>query len=271
YADYVKIEVLDKTEQEIRFQLDQLKPYPVKTIAEKVQTQELQHLCEQMGFDYFQGFFFCRPQLVKQKTAYANRAVVFNLLSSLQNPEVDFAEIEAILAQDVTLSYKLLRYINSAAFSLRREIDSIKDAAVLLGVTNIRNWVTLILMSKLTDEKPAELIVIAMIRGKMCELLANKLNPAISPQMFIIGLFSVLDALMDTPMIELLDNIALSIPIKMALLDQSGQHGDIYKQVMMYEQMEWRQLVHAHLSPGELAQAYLTAVHWADESMKTIA
>ena len=271
FADFVKLEVLDKSEQEISLQLDQLKAYPVKIVAEKVQTQEMQQICENLGFDYFQGFFFCRPQVVTQKTMPASKAVVFNLLSKLQNPDVDFNEIEAILAQDVSLSYKLLRYINSAAFAFRREIDSLKDAAVLLGLSNIKNWVTLILMSKLTDDKPTELIVIAMIRGKMCELLANKLNPKISPQMFIIGLFSILDALMDTPMIELLDDITLSIPAKMALLDQSGEHGEIYKKVLMYEQMEWNQLANTDIPPGELAQAYLTAVHWADESMKAIA
>ena len=269
-ADYIKIDVNNKSEEDIQQLLNHLKYFDVKIIAEKVETQELYAICKKYDFDYFQGFFFCHPQMVKQRHTPANKLVVMNLLSKLQNPEIDYDEIENILAQDITLSYKLLRYINSATFSLRREVDSIKDAAVLLGIDNIKNWVSLILMSKVVDTKPSELIVTALIRGQMCEILAEKSHPEIKPQMFIIGLFSVLDALMDMPMIDLLDTVTLSVPIKMALLDKAGDHGEIYKRVLEYERSHWEELNNIDIEADEFVQAYLKAVHWADETMQSL-
>ena len=266
-ADFVKIDVIANTEDEIIQELEHLSPYKLEVIAEKVETQELKLLCENLGFRYFQGFFFCRPQLVHQKHIPSNKTVVLNLINKVQDEQLDYDEFEAIMAQDVALSYKLLRYINSAMFSLRREVDSIKDAVILLGLNNLRNWLSLILMSKVVESKPNELIVTAMVRGKMCELIAEKIKPEIRHQMFIVGLFSVLDALMDTPMIDLLDTVILSTPIKMALLDQVGDHGEIYRIVLDYEQFNWDQLINHDISGQDLLDCYVEAVEWADNNM----
>ena len=270
-ADFIKIDVIENNEEEIKQELKYLEKFDAEVIAEKVETQELHTLCKDLGFQYFQGFFFCKPQLVKQKHIPANKAVVLNLMNKVQSPEMDFDDFENILAQDVTLSYKLLRYINSAMFALRREVDSIKDAVVLLGQNNVKKWLSLILMSKISDEKPNELIVTAMTRGKMCELLAEKINPEIQPQMFIIGLFSVLDALMDTPMIDLLDTVILSVPIKLALMDQAGEQGEILKMVLNYEQLSWDELINSSASTKDLVESYIEAVNWADQSIKALA
>ncbi len=269
-ADFVKVDVIENTKDQVKEGLQLLSRYPVKVIAEKVETQEMYTLCKNMGFKYYQGFFFCKPQLITQKHAPANKAVVLNLLNKLQDPELDYSEIESILAQDVTLSYKLLRYINSAMFSLRREVDSIKDAVVLLGLDNIRQWISLILMSKVVDRKPDQLIVTAMTRGKMCELLAARVKPEIKPQMFIVGLFSVLDALMDTPMIDLLDSVILSAPVKLALLDKIGDHGKIYQMVLDYERCNWEELLQHGLSADQLLECYLESVEWADQSINAL-
>lgn len=269
-ADFVKVDVIDNDEQQLRQLLQVLERYPVKVIAEKVETQEIYSLCENLGFRYYQGFFFCKPQLVKQKHVPANRAVVLNLLNKLQDSDLDYEELETILAQDVTLSYKLLRYINSAMFSLRREIDSIRDAVVLLGLDNVRQWLSLILMSKMVESKPDELIVTALVRGKMCELLAARRYPHIRPQMFIIGLFSVLDALMDTPMIDLLDTVTLSSAIKMALLDRVGEHGEIYQMVLDYERCQWDRLLNGEVPVAELVDCYIEALEWADRSIHAL-
>ncbi|MDH5484803.1 MAG: HDOD domain-containing protein [Gammaproteobacteria bacterium] len=269
-ADFVKIDVLNRDEADIRQQLDYVRPYNIETVAEKVETQQMHHLCDSLGFDYFQGFFFCRPQLIKQKVIPANKAVVLNLLGRIESPVLDFEELESLMIQDISLSYKLLRYINSAAFSLRREIDSIKDAVILLGISNIKNWLSLILMSKVADNKPTELMVTGMVRAKMCELLAEKHNPVIKPQMFIIGLFSILDALMDTPMIDLLDTVILSTPVKMALLDQHGEHGEIFKQVMFYEQGNWDELEKTGFAVDDFSDSYIAAVEWTRQNMESL-
>ena len=269
-ADFIKIDVIANDKQEVLAELEHLSAFKGKIIAEKVETQAMHTLCEELGFDYFQGFFFCKPQLVKQKHIPANKAVVLNLLNKVQDPELNYDEFEAILAQDVSLTYKLLRYINSAMFSLRREVDSIKDAVVLLGQDNVKKWISLILMSKVSDTKPDELIVTALVRARMCELIAEKAYPEVKSQMFIIGLFSVLDALMDTPMIDLLDTVILSVPIKMALLDQVGTPGEIYQLVLDYERFNWEALKDHRVSTDILVTSYIEAVEWADQSIKAL-
>ena len=269
-ADFIKLDVNTRTEDELIEHLQIVAPYHAKIVAEKVETQELYNICKKLGFEYFQGFFFCHPQLVKHKHTPANKLVVLNILSKLQNPDLDFDEFESILAQDVTLTYKLMRYINSAAFPIRREVDSIKDAIVLLGIKNMKDWVTLIMMSKIIENKPNELIVTAMARGKMCELIAEKYHPEIKHQMFLVGLFSVLDALMDMPMIDLLDSIILSGPVKLALLDKVGTHGEIYQQVLLYEHSDWDALNENGFNSQDLIMFYLDAVHWADTQVQIL-
>ncbi|MGB0496299.1 MAG: EAL and HDOD domain-containing protein [Kangiellaceae bacterium] len=270
-ADIVKLDVVQLSEERVREEFAHVKQYEhIKILAEKVETQEMKTLCLELGFDYFQGFFFCKPQMVKQKQVIANKTVVLNLLNKIQKPNLDYDEFQHILSQDVTLSYKLLRYINSAMFSLRREINSIKDAVVLLGQDNIKKWLSLILMSRMGKDKPSELIVVALTRAKMCELLADELHPEIQPQMFIVGLFSVLDALMDTPMIDLLDTVILSPAIKFALLDHEGQHGEILDIVLAYEQFNFDELDNLTLINQKLGKYYLNSVEWADQSVRAL-
>ena len=270
-ADFIKIEVNNKNADEIKQQLDLLKSYDAEIIAEKVETIEIHNTCILLGFKYMQGYYFSHPQIVKQKNVPTNKTVALNLIQQLQEPDVDYDKLEVILSQDVALSYKLLRYINSAAFPLRREIDSLKDAVVLLGINNVKSWVSLLLMSKIVNDQPEELIVTAMVRAKMCELLAEKINPEIKPQMFIIGLFSILDVLMETPMIDLLDTIILSGSIKMALLDRFGEHGEIYNMVLLHESQQWEDLIKTtDMDPEIFTVAYIESVLWADTSIKAL-
>lgn len=269
-ADYIKIDIHALSKSEVEQQLTLLKPFKGKFIAEKVESHELYQFCYDLEFDYFQGYYFCYPEVLKQKSLPTNKLVVLNLIQQLHDPDISSEQLEKILIQDITLSYKLLRYINSAAFGLRHEIDSIKDAIILLGLSNLKNWISLIMMSRILDSKPAELISTGMIRGKMCELLAEKFHPEIKHQMFIIGLFSVLDALMDQPMIELLDTVILSSEIKLALLDKTGLQGEIYERVLQYEKSNWDQLDSSDINADAFIESYLSAVHWTDESIKSL-
>ncbi|MDH5517618.1 MAG: HDOD domain-containing protein [Gammaproteobacteria bacterium] len=270
-ADFVKIDVIDYDADKLSALIALLKQdYSFKLIAEKVETQDMFQQCQQLGFDYFQGYFFCRPQLVSQKNASSNKAVALNLLSQLQNPDTHIDELEIILAQDVTLTYKLLRYINSAAFSLRREIESVKQAIVLLGLDAVKNWISLILMSRIVDDKPDQLIVTALVRAKMSQLIAKKVNPNIEKQIFICGLFSVLDALMDKSMVDLLDSVILSTPIKLALLDYDGELGELLFNCILYERAEFEELEKRKINTEYYYDAYIAAIKWADESMRQI-
>ena len=269
-ADFIKIDVRSLDKSELERQIAHLAPYDIRLIAEKVETHEAYKDSYDLGFRYFQGFFFCHPVMLSRKTLPSNKLVVLDLLSKLHDPQTDSDELEEILAQDIALSYKLLRYINSAAFALRREVDSIKDAIVLLGIDNLKNWLSLILMSRTVDSKPIELVKTGIVRGKMCEALAEIRYPEIKHQMFIIGLFSVLDALMDQPLIDLLDNVNLSTPIKLALLDKSGIQGQIYQQVLLYEKCRWDELNDNNATSDEFTLSYVNAVNWADQSMNVL-
>jgi c-di-GMP phosphodiesterase len=269
-ADFIKIDIHALTKDEIKQQLSILNQYDVRFIAEKIENHELHQFCYDLNFDFFQGFYYCYPEILKQKSLPSNKLVILNLIQKLQNPEIESEELEQILVQDITLSYKLLRYINSAAFGLRREIDSIKDAIILLGLDNLKNWISLIMMSKIIESKPTEIIVTGMIRGKMCELIAEKHHPEVKHQMFIIGLFSVLDAIMDQTLVNLLDTVILSTEIKLALLDHVGIQGEIYHSVLQYEKSNWDELINSSIDAGEFIQSYLTAVNWADKSLKSL-
>lgn len=269
-ADFVKIDIEGMRPDAIAELLAQFRSYPVKLVAEKVETEDMYVLCRAQGFHYFQGYFFCRPRTLTERTLPPNEAVVLTLLQQLNDPALEASELEKTLAGDVTLSYKLLRYVNSAAFGMRREIESLKDAIILVGLNTIRNWATLILLGSINTGRPRELIKVAMIRARMCELLAEKQNPAIKPQMFIVGLLSVLDAIMEIPMATLLDHLALSAPIKFALLQQEGEHGALLKQTILYEQAQWETLLSMGVDRESVVSAYLEAVHWADSSIDAL-
>ena len=269
-ADFVKIDIENMRPDAIAEQLAQLRSYPAMLVAEKVETEDMYVLCKAQGFRYFQGYFFCRPRTLTERTLPPNEAVVLALLQQLNDPALDASDLEKSLAVDVTLSYKLLRYVNSAAFSLRREIESLKDAIVLVGLNTIRNWATLILLGSINTGRPRELIKVAMIRARMCELLAEKQNPAIKPQMFIVGLLSVLDAIMEIPMANLLDHLALSAPIKFALLQQEGEHGALLQQTILYEQARWETLLGMGVDRESVVSAYLEAVRWADSGIDAL-
>ncbi len=245
-------------------QVSQCRQYPLALMAEKVESQEDLQFCCDLGIDYFQGYFFCKPQLMRGRAEPANRAVVLQLLSKLQQPEVEIGELEHLIIQDVALTYKLLRYLNCATYALRREIDSVRDALVLIGTNTVRKWAVLLLMSEQANDKPRELISTAMLRARMCELLAPQLDCS-AEMAFTVGLFSTLDAIMDTPMDELLDTIALRSEIKLALSGREGALGQLLAQVLDYEAGNWEQLDTDTVEASAWARSYLEAVSWANE------
>ena len=270
-ASIVKLDLAGLGREAIRQQLDLCRPYQLEMLAEKVETQEDFSFCMELGFDYFQGYFFCKPQLMRGRADQANKTVVMQLLQQLQKPDIEMHELEKVIVQDVALTYKLLRYLNCATYALRREVDSVHDALMLLGVNTVKKWAVLLLMSSYADDKPHELITLAMIRARMCELMASDHGIENGDAAFTVGLFSTLDAVMDTPMEELLDTISLNSQIKFALLHHEGPLGQLLKQVLSYEKGDWPQLENNLMHGRELTRAYLEAVSWASENMSAVA
>ncbi len=269
-AHIVKLEVMGKSEAELSEKISQLKPFEVKLLAEKVETHEEFEMCKALGFEYFQGYFLCKPHIIEGRSMPANRLVVLSLLAKLQDPNADIEELEQLIVQDVSLTYRLLRFINSAAFALGKEVESVHRALILIGTNTIKKWVNLLLLARI-DDKPRELMRTALIRGRMCELLADLHNhPRDRDQYFTCGLFSVLDALMDRPMDELLAELPLNNEVKEALLENKGEAGKVLTEVLNYEKGAWQELLGSGIPARDFRDCYLQAVLWADESMGSL-
>lgn len=238
-------------------------------VAEGIESAEDFQLAQAMGFSLFQGYFFSKPVIVPGKSIPSHRLNDIKLLQEINKSNLDFDSLEHLVKQDLSLCYTLLKYINSAYFALRDEITSIKQAMVLLGETEVRRWASLALVTFLAADKPSEVIVSSLIRGNMCELLCGDVHlSGHESEVFLLGIFSMLDVLIGRPLEEVLDGINLSTEIKRALLGYEGPYGDLYKTVISYEKADWetfdRSAKKLSLKPERLLDVYVNAVANAD-------
>jgi EAL and modified HD-GYP domain-containing signal transduction protein len=262
-ADYVKVDVLATDWNSVRSLLDAFRPRSFKLLAEKVETREQVERCRAAGFDLFQGYFFCRPQNLASTPIPANRLATLRLLALLNKPDIKIMELEAVISQDISLSYKLLRYINSAMCGLHRQVESIGHATVLVGLEKMRSWANLIILSGF-EETAQEIIATGAIRARMCDQLANSMRLPHPEQYFLVGLFSVLDAMMDRPMPQLLSTLSLSDEINDALLEHKGKLGTVLRWVQEYERREWNDVeAQAQLAKQMMQETYRDAVNWS--------
>lgn len=263
-ADIVKVDLMATNRKHLAEHVKVYKSRGVKLLAEKIETQEEFDWCKELGFDYFQGYFLCKPSVIREKKLTGARISILALLAEMQKADAEFQRIDDIVRQDVALSYKLLRLINSAYYSTRSEIKSVKQALTLLGLSQIRSWVSLLLLSE-TENKPPELVKTAMIRGKMSELVASELNMQRPEVHLTIGLFSALDALLDMPLDEILAQVPLANDVNAALLYREGELGELLNWVMAYENADWDVLKSCSLSAESLRDCYFEAVLWAED------
>lgn len=231
--------------------------------ATNVNERDEYSFCKQHDLDLLQGQFYTLPAANDNKKISPSVQILMELLVKLQDPEVEAKELANIISLDISLSYKLLRLINSAFFGLRREVDTLQQALVMLGHSKIKTWASLLSLSGI-DDKPKELRVVAMTRAKMCELLA-KYYKGQPDTFFAVGLFSTLDALMDKSLPSLLNNLPFSAEVKQALQDLSGPAGRALNDVLNYEKGDWVALNASPLPIEVIARAYLDAINWAKE------
>jgi EAL and modified HD-GYP domain-containing signal transduction protein len=264
-AHVVKIDVQSVRGAALSEHVTRLARRRPRLLAEKVETPEDFDFCMQLGFELFQGYFFCRPRLVHGRRMPSSRVTALRLLNRLYSEDVGFDELEQIISQDVSLSFRFLRRINSAHYGLPRKISSLRQAMTLLGLKQIRSIVTLIALARFED-KPHELILVAMIRARMCERLAALARLGDPHSFFIVGLLSIIDALMDTPMAELVANLPLDDEINAALLNREGRLGEVLASVERYERGDWDSLALDHLSRQQISDTYLESLHWAMEA-----
>ena len=163
-ANLIKIDIMSLDKHEVRDHVVALRKHPVKLVAEKIETQQDFDYCMDLGFDYFQGYFFAQPKVIRGRRLPNNRIAILKLLRRLQDPDITPDQLEGMIAQDVAFSYRLLRYVNSAAYALSHNIETVQQAVVMVGLQTIKSWTTLLAMSQV-DNKPTELVVTAMVRG----------------------------------------------------------------------------------------------------------
>jgi len=265
----VKLDVSHMNRFQVDRQIEALRHHCVMVLACKVDSLELLERSREQGFDYFMGHFLAQPSVATAKRMPTAKMGVLRLLAELNNPDTDAALLEGRIANDVSLGYRLLRYINSPAFGVLRKVDSIRQAIVLLGLMNVRRWATLISLVELND-KPHELMVTAMVRARMCEALAHARGQERAEAYFTAGLFSVVDALTDTPMEQVIRGLPLADEIRDALIHRDGPCGEVLAGVIAYEQADWAKVDALGLATDTIRSAYLDALAWADETSQAL-
>ncbi|MDQ2694966.1 MAG: HDOD domain-containing protein [Pseudomonadota bacterium] len=255
-AGIVKIDLLNTPPAEVRRLAGELRGR-VTLAAECIETETALSLSRDLEFDLYQGHHFSRPRLIRMRSLPVHQAALLQLVGRLNDPAVDLAAIDTLIAQDVSLSYKLLRHINSAYFNLPRQVDSIHRAVRLLGLANVRAWATLIALSTLNPAR-GDLAMNALVRAKMCERLAGDGELAASG--FTVGLLSALDAMTQTPLEEVLSELPLADDVNAALLRHEGPLGRILACVLAYEQGDWAAVDAAGIDPDRVSDAYFAAL-----------
>lgn len=273
-ADIIKLDVLKLGLLEAQRQLMLLSKYPVKFLAEKVETLEDYRQCKSMGFSLFQGYFLAKPQMLKGKKIDSNQQSVLRLFGVLQNPNVDFDDVVHTISADPVLSFKLLRLVNSAMFGLRNTVDSIQLAITLLGLSKVKSWASLLAMAG-HSEKSHVLCLNAMIRAHMVELLGERLECSTlsADRLFSAGLISTLDVFLDISLEEVADHLALAQDMRDVILLHKDAAGLLLNTAIYFEQarlddVDWKQLANVGLASDDVVRDYLESIRWADDNVK---
>lgn len=269
YADIVKLDLRKLDAREMRRHVLRMRDYPLKLLAEKIETPDEFDWCRGLGFDYYQGFFLCRPRLLSGRQLPLNRLNTMRMMAKIHDDNVEVNELEQIISQDATLSYKLLKYINSAAFGPGREIESIRHAIVYLGENEVRRWAGLIALTA-AEDKPGELFMTSLTRSKMCELLADNTGRGNTRTAFMIGLLSTIDAIMDAPLAELLEPLPLARDVTDTLLRHEGKYAELLDCTLAYEMGDWERVQCPGLPRETISEIYLQSIEWAETAIHAL-
>lgn len=267
-AKIIKIDFRLTGIQEIKEIVATVTPHKCRLLAEKIETYKEFQQAKSMGFTYFQGYFFSKPEVLKNKDIPSSQLSYFQLITEVAKTEFSVSSLERLINQDVSVSFKLLKYLNSAYFSRLQPISSIRQAIAFLGERGVRQFVSLIAASKLSESKPTELIRISIIRARFLEQVAIDLKEENSSDFFMLGLFSLLDAMLDNSMEHLMAQLPLTESVKHALVKRQGRMFLFLLAIEQYEVGGWEKFDQTTtalgLDQGKVTGFYLDAVGWAD-------
>jgi c-di-GMP-related signal transduction protein len=277
-AQMIKVDMRSTPRPEQERLISTYRPRGIVMIAEKVETHEEFEWARDAGYEYFQGYFFARPVVVRGRHIPSAKLACLRLLSEVQKTDIDFERLGKLISGDLALSFKLLRYVNSALFARESQIHTIHHALVILGESGIRHWAALAALPVLAKDKPSELIVQSLVRARFCERLSQLAEAPQYQLGFLMGLFSFLDALIDLPLAEALMQVSLAPQLQGALLGtapKDDQFRNVIELVRCYEAGDWEAVgvvaAELHIKGSAVAEAYAGSAFWVHQSLRATA
>jgi EAL and modified HD-GYP domain-containing signal transduction protein len=269
-ADYIKVDFSLSGAAERKTLLRRLKKVSVALIAEKVETQQEQAQAAAEGFVLFQGYYFCRPVLMENRKVPANRLSQIEILQLLRDDSLQLQKLTQAVKRDASLTYRLLRLVNSPMCAVRQEVTSIRSALLAVGEETFRRVATLAITSEMCSGQPAEILRMAFVRGRFCELAAGMAGMD-STEQYLLGMLSLLPAMLRVAMEELTPQLPLRTEIRLALEGKKSREGVLLEWLQLYERGEWEAcdaVVQTwELNAEELVMCYTEAVHWAESTL----
>ncbi len=265
-ADIINVNMRVTPPEQIAVVLKRYLRRGCRMLAEKVETMAEFVAAKQMGFHLFQGYFFRKPELLTAAAIPANRINFLLLLQATSAPQLDIQEIENTIKRDPSFCYRLLRYLNSATFGLPSEVHSVRHALSLLGENEVRRWLRVVVMMGAGESKTSDLLLSALVRANFCERLASKIQHSDS-DLFLMGLLSLMDAILEIPMASVLESIPVDHEIKKALRGEDSRLRPLYTLMLALESGEWDKAAEStkrlNLTENEVSESYWQAMLWA--------
>ncbi|HTV55861.1 MAG TPA: HDOD domain-containing protein [Terriglobia bacterium] len=269
-ADIIKVDFMLAPVSVRKDLIQEFAPRGVRMLAEKVETRQEFDEALAAGYEYFQGHFFSRPEIVPGRRLSVSKLSALQILLAVSHPNPDLYELEQAITYHLPVCYKLLRYVNSPFLGFRSEVKSVRHALALLGQAEVRRLVSLAVALSIANGKPPELINSALLRARSCELLASRLRQqglqVDSSAAFLVGMFSIMDALLGQPLSEILDQVALPSEAREALRGGAGHLRDVYELVDAYDSANWTAvslgLNRLHLDESAMPVVYFEALDW---------
>lgn len=256
YVSIIKFDIRSLQIGKAAIYIQSLSKLNIEFLAEKVETYDEFKQAHEAGFHYFQGYFFSKPEMIQKKSLKPSFLTVIQLCKAIADTTIDFDEVERLFSIDVTLSYKLLTYVNSG-YSLSTKIKSFRQALVYLGEDRLRRFISLVAIASVQEDKPDSLYALAIQRARICELLLTQMKTSYDPgQAFLTGMFSLLGSLLDQPLSDVVKDIPVDEDIKRALIDRKGVLGHVLSMTIAYEHADW-----------ELTEKYCTALKLKEEQL----
>ena len=268
FADIIKVDIRATRLEERARMMQRFGSTKCKMLAEKLETPHEFQQARDMGFAYFQGYFFCRPEVVIGREVPASRLHYVRLLDMVSRREIDLRELEKLLKQEASISYRLLRYLNSPLFGFSLEIKSLRHAIAVLGEREIRRWIRLVVTVGAAERTCSELVVMGLARARFCELLADRMKS--EADVFLMGLLSMMDAILEVSMDALLEQLPVDHETKAVLLGLESSLRPLYRLMLAQESGEWEEATalskQLKLRDEEVASSWFQALHWAQEA-----